>query len=405
MFRNSKYQNRSTQIIVSSFILLASLNGSAAPSAPSTDKGSNLVCRAKAKELAVKTYSDCLGDNQNAQVEKIKADYRAEVQKIKSKYANKLKAVSKNKPAALEEKPEQSVAATMPSTQSADPQQQLNPRTQITSSQLKLPSQEKPIAELNVASQIVANSPAAKPTENTPPTKVEAPTANPSVSKSDAKPEASAIAPHPAPVSISSTTPAVTSAVTSAVISATPQIAQQGPAKTMAEASAAQPGAKSEAPAVTPVLAPAQAPAQTPGHAPEASSVPTQEKQQAADLAQKSPSPTVTTEEGKTKGNSQPTANAAPAVISPKEAAAAESKTVEAKQPEPQTAKHDEKTASNPSPLSAAKPTEASLNAKKPQTELPVASEKMENYRTPSPQVDAKNILEVEAEKAEAEVK
>ncbi|HND85122.1 MAG TPA: hypothetical protein PLU50_04905, partial [Pseudobdellovibrionaceae bacterium] len=120
---------------------------------------------------------------------------------------------------------------------------------------------------------------------------------------------------------------------------------------------------------------------------------------------QKSPSPTVTTEEGKTKGNSQPTANAAPAVISPKEAAAAESKTVEAKQPEPQTAKHDEKTASNPSPLPAAKPTEASLNAKKPQTELPVASEKMENYRTQSPQVDAKNILEVEAEKAEAEVK
>jgi hypothetical protein len=95
----------------------------------------------------------------------------------------------------------------------------------------------------------------------------------------------------------------------------------------------------------------------------------------------------------------------APATISPKEAAAAESKTVEAKQPEPQTAKHDEKTASNPSPLPAAKPTEASLNAKKPQTELPVASEKMENYRTPSPQLDAKNILEVEAEKAEAEVK
>lgn len=55
-----------------------------------------LTCRAKAKEVAVQTYSDCVVTTKNSQIDSVRADYQAEVAALKAKYDSKLKKISGN---------------------------------------------------------------------------------------------------------------------------------------------------------------------------------------------------------------------------------------------------------------------------------------------------------------------
>ncbi|QDK38074.1 hypothetical protein [Bdellovibrio sp. NC01] len=56
-----------------------------------TQTSYELTCRAKAKEIAANTYSTCVTESRNAQVEQIRSSYQKELTALKSKYDRELK--------------------------------------------------------------------------------------------------------------------------------------------------------------------------------------------------------------------------------------------------------------------------------------------------------------------------
>ncbi|AHZ84734.1 hypothetical protein AB1A81_10055 [Bdellovibrio bacteriovorus] len=50
-----------------------------------------LTCRAQAKEIALQTYSSCITEARNTQVEEIRKNYQKELADLKSKYDKELK--------------------------------------------------------------------------------------------------------------------------------------------------------------------------------------------------------------------------------------------------------------------------------------------------------------------------
>lgn len=59
-----------------------------------TESAAELTCRAQAKEIAVQTYSSCVTQARNSQIEQIRADYQKELAAVKSKYDQELKKLS-----------------------------------------------------------------------------------------------------------------------------------------------------------------------------------------------------------------------------------------------------------------------------------------------------------------------
>lgn len=53
-----------------------------------------LTCKAKAKEVAVQTYADCITTSKNAQIESVRSQYQEELAALKAKYDTKLKTIS-----------------------------------------------------------------------------------------------------------------------------------------------------------------------------------------------------------------------------------------------------------------------------------------------------------------------
>lgn len=52
-----------------------------------------LTCRAKAKEIAAQTYSGCVTDARNTQIDQIRKDYQKQLTELKAKYDAELKKV------------------------------------------------------------------------------------------------------------------------------------------------------------------------------------------------------------------------------------------------------------------------------------------------------------------------
>lgn len=52
-----------------------------------------LTCRAKAKEIAAQTYSGCVTDARNTQIEQIRKDYQKQLTELKAKYDTELKKI------------------------------------------------------------------------------------------------------------------------------------------------------------------------------------------------------------------------------------------------------------------------------------------------------------------------
>jgi len=52
-----------------------------------------LTCRTKAKEIAAQTYSSCVTESRNAQIDQIRKDYQKQLTDLKAKYDNELKKV------------------------------------------------------------------------------------------------------------------------------------------------------------------------------------------------------------------------------------------------------------------------------------------------------------------------
>lgn len=58
-----------------------------------TQNSAEVSCRAKAKELAAQSYSSCVIEARNAQVEEIRTSYQKELSALKSKYDKELKKI------------------------------------------------------------------------------------------------------------------------------------------------------------------------------------------------------------------------------------------------------------------------------------------------------------------------
>lgn len=52
-----------------------------------------LTCRAKAKEVAASTYSGCVTEARNTQIDQIRKDYQKQLSELKAKYDRELKKV------------------------------------------------------------------------------------------------------------------------------------------------------------------------------------------------------------------------------------------------------------------------------------------------------------------------
>lgn len=55
------------------------------------ETSSEVVCRAKAKEIAIQTYSSCVTEARQAKVEEIRTGYQKDLAALKSKYDKELK--------------------------------------------------------------------------------------------------------------------------------------------------------------------------------------------------------------------------------------------------------------------------------------------------------------------------
>ena len=74
---------------------------------------SELTCRSKAKEIAAQTYSSCVTESRNTQIDQIRKDYQKQLADLKAKYDKELKKVG-GKGSALSEANEVSKATTKP---------------------------------------------------------------------------------------------------------------------------------------------------------------------------------------------------------------------------------------------------------------------------------------------------
>lgn len=88
--------------------------------ANSTPASGEVMCRAKAKEIAASTYSGCMDEYNTAQVKSIREAYQKDLAAVKAKYDKKLKALKKGSSnvnannTANGSKPAKSVAKELP---------------------------------------------------------------------------------------------------------------------------------------------------------------------------------------------------------------------------------------------------------------------------------------------------
>ncbi|WP_413574740.1 hypothetical protein ACLVWU_10965 [Bdellovibrio sp. HCB290] len=76
------------------FTILFANNTFAAPASQAPASG-ELMCRAKAKEIAASTYSGCMNEYNTAQVKAIRDAYQKDLAAVKAKYDKQLKALKK----------------------------------------------------------------------------------------------------------------------------------------------------------------------------------------------------------------------------------------------------------------------------------------------------------------------
>lgn len=77
-------------------ILIASIIGLIAQAAPTAIQSQKIQfqCKAKAKEIAQSTYTSCLNDAREAELDKVKQDYKEKLDKLKTYYDKKIKSLS-----------------------------------------------------------------------------------------------------------------------------------------------------------------------------------------------------------------------------------------------------------------------------------------------------------------------
>ncbi|GEM_PF-1623032 len=74
---------------IAAFFALILFSGNA-----SAQTSAEVTCRAKAKEIAIQTYSSCVTEVRNSQVQSIRTDYQKELADLKQKYDRKIQKVA-----------------------------------------------------------------------------------------------------------------------------------------------------------------------------------------------------------------------------------------------------------------------------------------------------------------------
>lgn len=80
-----------------STIMLALLFHSNSALAAAGTGSIEFMCKTKAKEIAAETYSGCINDNKQAELERIRKEYQAELAQVKAKYNSELQGLKKGK--------------------------------------------------------------------------------------------------------------------------------------------------------------------------------------------------------------------------------------------------------------------------------------------------------------------
>lgn len=73
-----------------------------------------VTCRAKAKEIAIQTYSSCVTEVRNSQVQNIRSDYQKELAELKQKYDQKIQKVAPSKKSGMTVKATAAVSSPRP---------------------------------------------------------------------------------------------------------------------------------------------------------------------------------------------------------------------------------------------------------------------------------------------------
>ena len=79
----------------------------------------DLTCRSKAKEIAARSYSNCVTEARNMQIDQIRIEYQKQLTDLKAKYDKELKKVN-GSVGAISESNEVSKAKTKPARSSVD---------------------------------------------------------------------------------------------------------------------------------------------------------------------------------------------------------------------------------------------------------------------------------------------
>ena len=99
-----------------------------------------VTCRAQAKETALQTYSSCITQARNAQVEQIRADYQKELAALKAKYDKELKGLNKKDAKATAVTPAVANAAPKKAAKAAKATKTAKATPTVTATPLALPA-------------------------------------------------------------------------------------------------------------------------------------------------------------------------------------------------------------------------------------------------------------------------
>jgi len=124
-----------------------------------------LTCRARAKEIAAQTYSSCVTDARNTQIDQIRKDYQKQLTDLKAKYDRELKKIGgkgltpapatkpspvvSNVSTGAAPKPTKGIAKTLPT------RKEMKPAAPVTSENIE----EKTVNTQEPAGTVIENQP------------------------------------------------------------------------------------------------------------------------------------------------------------------------------------------------------------------------------------------------------
>lgn len=144
------------RIFTAAIVTLASFLSFEAVSAESSYE---FMCKSKAKEIAAETYKNCIVENKQAQVDKIKKEYQDRLAELKAQYNKELKALKSGQISKKTKVEPETKVSTIDNAQEEDVKKiKKNPKVRIE--KIEFTEGAQPKATAQVINQIVEENPA-----------------------------------------------------------------------------------------------------------------------------------------------------------------------------------------------------------------------------------------------------